>query len=196
MAQGNQERHQNEPQAPHRITQDEVNVVLGNSGYRIHEGFAWDRDAEGASYPIIAPTSLTGLIRGYAEAVRNRAVANRNGVSAEAASQGFANGTLMPGSKSKDAFDGAYEDYITNLLAKAKNWAPLPKRNLTDAQKVELAERTKLIDLYAFSGRAAAKNHEKYYDIAVRESILAGKVAGTKTETKRKPATIGESEEL
>lgn len=191
MAQGTQE-HRGEAEGGFTVSQAALNAALAKRGFCVHEGMAWG-EKDGALFPIVAPTSLDAMAHGYAEFIRNRVVANRNGVSAEAASHGAASGTTLPGVKSNDAFDAVYQDRITKLLDASKGWTAEAIGKMTKEQK---AERTKLIDLYAFSGKAAAKNKEKHYDVAVREAIAAGKLAGNKRETTRKPATTGESEEL
>jgi hypothetical protein len=194
MAQTQQERH-GEHAGEHTgftFSQEDLNKALAARGFRVHDGFAY-AEYDGALFRIVAPTSPLAAAHGYAEFIRNRVVANRNGVSPEAAAAGAADGSAVPNAKSNDAFDTVYRDRIAELVDAAKGWDDETIKKMTKEQR---AERTKLIDASAFSGSNAPKNREKYYDETVKEALEAGKAAGAKRDTKRRASSTKESIEL
>jgi hypothetical protein len=182
MAQGNQ------TPSGFVFSQDDLNTALAARGFRIHEGFAYG-EQDGAVFKIVAPTSPLAVAHGYAEYLRNRVVANRNGVSPEAAAAAAASGTTLPSAKSNDAFDAVYRDKIAELTDSAKGWDAAAIKAMSAADRLA---RTKLIE----SNAASEKNRAKYYDTTIREALEAGTTAGPKRETKRTPAASKETMEL
>jgi hypothetical protein len=188
MAQGTQEHRGGHEPVGFTFTQAELNAALKARGFRIHEGYAYG-EQDGALFKIVAPTSPLAVAHGYAEFVRNRVVANRNGVSPESAAAAAASGTVLPNAKSNDAFDSVYRDRIAELTDAAKGWDDAAIKAMTAAEKLE---RNKLIE----SNAASEKNKAKYYDATIRAALEAGRTAGAKRETKRTPGKRVEAQEL
>lgn len=189
MAQGTQEHRGEHTEASgFTFSQAELNKALADRGFRVHEGFAYG-EQDGALFKIVAPTSPLAVAHGYAEFLRNRVVANRNGLSPEAAASGAASGATLPNAKSNDAFDGVYRGRIAELTDSAKGWDAAAIKKMTQEEK---AARNKVIE----SNCASEKNRAKYYDATIREALEAGQEAGPKRETKRRAGVKVESMEL
>lgn len=175
MAQGKQE-NEGAP-VDFVFTQESLNAALARRGFRVHEGFAYG-EQNGVLFPIVAPTTPDGMAHAYAEFLRNRIVANRNGVSAVDASRAAANGTL-PSAKSNDAFDSVYGAKIADLVDSVKGWDADAVKKMTAEEKLA---RAKLIE----SSASDADNRAKYYDATVKAALEDGLNAAPQRETKRK----------